>query len=177
MKCYPYIIIVLIFISIYSCDFRGYSTMGLEQAASFILGDSLKMIRWKLVQTYDPYQGGRITKQDSINPRILEIYNNGTFKVYESDLIGRGKWYIKSDKSAIAFIYAGESGEVKPSKNQAIEFTHQIRRLTRDTMILAWQGRHGFIEELYVSQRKSPKQILPVKKSITEMKVQQDSAR
>ena len=25
----------------------------------------------------------------------------------------------------------------------------QLRKVTQDTMILAWQGRHGYVEEFY----------------------------
>jgi len=178
MKLQPYIIVLLIIAALISCRNDRFNTMGLQQAATLILGDSLKMIRWKLSQTYDPYMGGRITRQDSDNPRILELYNNGTFKVYEDELLDRGKWYVKSDKSAIAFIYESENKETSSATDQEITFTHQIRKLTQDTMILAWQGRHGFIEELYVAQKTAQTQnILPVNRPNMDLSSAKDTTK
>lgn len=177
MKLQPYIIVLLIFAALISCRNNHFDTMGLQQAATLILGDSLKMVRWKLIQTYDPYMGGRVTRQDSNNHRTLELYNNGSFKVFENELLGQGKWYVKSDKSAIAFVYKGENRETSSASDKEITFTHQIRKLTQDTMILAWQGRHGFIEELYVAQKAATNQnIQPINSPFMDLSSSKDTA-
>jgi len=153
---------LLTVLTLNSCLNTKPSAMGVEQAAVWMLGDTAKnRVRWILVQIYDPYQGGRITKLDTSDTRVLDLYRNGTFEIVEHEKSSIGRWYVKSDKSELAFVFYVKEGKEIPKPKRDITFTHQIRKFSQDSMILAWKGRHGFVEELYVADKLKKKFVLP----------------
>ena len=135
-----------------ACQTDSKQKVSTKKAATFLLGqqpeDSLK---WKLIQTYDPYNHGQIIKRDSLNPRFLVFEKDGSFKQYDKHNASSGSWYLNNAKTALAFIFNIRNGQaVNDHSTEKLNFRHQIRKYGTDTMILAWQGRHGFVEELYV---------------------------
>lgn len=153
-KCgYPVLLFALL-LSLGACQ-SGKGDLNTQLASTILLGDATKKkIRWKWVQSYDPYNGGQIYRVKPGEVRYLIIVNDGTFEEIKDGKKSEGKWKLKSDKSSLALMYTEKDGETLPLETQRQVHMHQIRKLTRDTMILAWPGRHGYIEDLYVADRK-----------------------
>ena len=135
----------------YACNQQSNQGLRMKKASAFLLGKQQRdSIKWRLVHTYDPYNGGQLNKRDSLNPRFLVFSKDGGYKQYDNLNYVVGNWYVNRSKDALAFIIASRNGrEIPGASEQALDFRHQIRKHTTDTMILAWQGRHGFVEELY----------------------------
>lgn len=151
----------------FACNRQGNQGLRTKKASTFLLGkhqhDSIK---WRLIQTYDPYDGGNITRRDSLNPRFLVFGRDGEFKQYDNLNYVVGKWHLNRAKTALAFVNEERNGKEIAGATETIpSFRHQIRKHTTDTMILAWQGRHGFVEELYTIVRDSvqPANLTPAK--------------
>ena len=127
-----------------TCNGDKKAILRQKTAVSYFLTDTkIDSILWKLVQIYDPYSGSmKIPDEEA---KYLSIQKDGKYVLYSPGNTQSGKWYLKKDKSALALVAEGSSTE-----DESLMFRHQIRKYAKDTMILAWQGRHGFVEELYV---------------------------
>lgn len=138
--------LILLFLA---CQHTPQGSLKIRKAASYILqytdNDS---VVWRLMQIYDPYNGGQIIQKSNEEATFLILRKNGTFQEYDQENNNFGKWYVDKTKSSMALIYTTRNGkEVK--ENPIPDFRHQIRKFNKDTLILAWQGRHGFVEQLY----------------------------
>ncbi|RMG27831.1 MAG: hypothetical protein D6730_06345 [Bacteroidetes bacterium] len=115
-----------------------------------VQADSLK---WRLLYTYDPYNGGHTIYRDSLNPKYLVLARNGTFKSYDTLQSTQGRWYLNSEKTALALIDQRHTSKTAPT--DPVLYRHHIKKLTADSLILSWQGRHGMVEEVYIAERDS----------------------
>ncbi|MEM9932107.1 MAG: hypothetical protein AAF824_00785 [Bacteroidota bacterium] len=138
--------IALCILSVLAATCNGEKNAFLKQqkAASYFITESKKdSILWKLIQIYDPYSGKIKLPEEEM--KYLSIQKGGKYILHSLGGKQEGQWYLKKDKSAIALI-----AKENVSNQADILFRHQIRKFSKDTMILAWQGRHGYVEELYV---------------------------
>lgn len=120
--------------------------------------------RWRLLYTLDPYDGGQKIARDSSSTRFLVLAKDGTYHLHQPQhtQVGRsqvGRWYLNRAQDALAFLPNGEQAKSSaPDDPQA--YRHRIFKQTEDTLVLGWQGRHGFVEEWYL--RVSPNDSLLV---------------
>lgn len=147
-----------LFLLYLSCK-RTYTYLDTQQAASaYILGDSnKKMVVWRRVKTFDPYEGGRTNTYDSSKQEILEIHADGKFLKRQPNRMSEGNWKLESNRSILVLFctHINHKAVVEGSGGSKEVFT--LRKLSRDTMILAWTGRHGMVEDLYVNRESKPK--------------------
>jgi hypothetical protein len=106
--------------------------------------------KWKYVAHNDPYYGNDITSVDTTKLKTtIEFTSNGDYfyKDNWNNEIYRWKWNDDSTKIGIALIknYAGNY----PDRN-IDEFNLSIIMLTRDSLIIGQQGRHGICRAFYI---------------------------
>ncbi len=163
---YPTLFSCLLWVLLIACNRNHQDVLKTQRAAAYLLQNApADSIIWQLTNIFDPYQGGTHTPIDSLHPQFLVIHDDGTFTRHQQEQIDSGNWYMRRDKEAIALV-SDRSPEAAISSKTSFSFRYEIRKLSSDTMILAWQGRHGFVEELYVKKtneqyRISQKPFLP----------------
>ncbi|MEM6628319.1 MAG: hypothetical protein AAF694_01545 [Bacteroidota bacterium] len=148
----PRSIVISLFIiwALVGCERSSWEALDLVEASAWMIQDSSKqVIRWGLCQIYDPYQGGRVTKLDSFSQKVLEMRRDGRFILSESREVSKGDWQLNRARTELQFRFKSKNGVKVSRSDPSYEIVSQVRKITRDTMILAWQGRHGFVEELY----------------------------
>jgi hypothetical protein len=99
---------------------------------------------WKLVETYDPYNGGQLSK--IADGKILTFSQTGAVTQTEQPAAPvTGNWYINPAKNGMFMAFP-------PEKTQPTEgrFPYQFA-LRHDTLVLSQQGRHGWVEQRYVA--------------------------
>ena len=133
--------------------------MATDLAAFVLMGDTAKVVNWRLIKRYDPYNGGQSYHFEPEQSKQLLLSSNGTFTEREGDYIQKGKWYLKNDKSAIAFYYLERNGQKLPKEEASQSKIYLIKKLSRDTMVLSWQGRHGMVEDYYIADSPSNKRL------------------
>ena len=147
-----FLAILLLFTSwTVTCKDKATAPLRAKKAARIILPDKkTKYKRWVLAQMYDPYQKGYTYYGDTSNPAYLEIYRNGRFIRYQSDFISEGNWKLNRTKDKIALIYEIRNGVEVAEDLRDNFFRYEIANLSRDTFLLAVQGRHGMMKELWL---------------------------
>ena len=141
--------VIVCFLAI-CCKRDSWKNLGKTEAAAWMLKDSSdQVIKWELCQVYDPYQGGQVMKVDSLFRKTIEIYRDGKFKINDRQALINGQWKLNLARTEILFVCKERNGVKLKQKDPLYRQISQIRKISRDTMILAWQGRHGYVEELY----------------------------
>jgi len=141
--------------------YEGYrasgSTMAINQAGLnsvdglvSVGGDVLAGKYWRLVESYDPYNGGVFYRPDSTDPQHGYYFGtNGSFTEdhYPGGSSQVGTWGLSGGDRTLLLHYTDQSNR---------DLTYEVRTLTTDTLSIAWQGRHGMVVETYVG-------MLPIK--------------
>ena len=164
MKSGVIVISLWALVTLVGCDRSAWEAMDRVEASAWMIQDSSKqVIRWGLCQIYDPYQGGRISKADSFSQKILEMGRDGKFSLLVSRELSKGDWRLNRARTEIQFRFKTKNGVKVSRSDPTYQMVSQVRKITRDTMILAWQGRHGWVEELYSKNclHKSTQKISP----------------
>lgn len=130
----------------------GVSVTGMRKAKKILLKQEEKTI-WHFSKNFDPYNGGITTPADPENPVSLEFNADGTFIETEGKIQNKGKWIIEKRNQKLALIYTNQGNFQIPESQQKINLEYQIRKNTPDTLCLAIQGRHGFVEKYYVKSK------------------------
>ena len=141
---------IILSISFVTCKRKGWKNLKKTEAAAWMLKDSSEqVIKWGLCQIYDPYLGGQVMPVDSQSRKTLVIYRSGKFSIEEEDTSIHGQWKLNQARTEILFVSKEKNGVKVRQKDPLYHQISQVRKITKDTMILAWQGRHGYVEELY----------------------------
>ena len=147
----------VVFFLTLGCNRQRKGSLKPRQAAFHFFQDrDTDSLKWRWVHTYDPYNGGTYLTSDSLHPRYLFLYKDGTFRKTDAHNASSGKWYLNPEKNAMALIDEMRNGVSVMDASSSLTFRHQLRKLNQDTLILAWQGRHGFVEELYLIEQEIP---------------------
>ncbi len=129
----------------------GIQTVGQRKANKLLLHKDEKTI-WKLVRSHDPYNGGVTTLAEPSNPYTIELSNDGSFREQQGTILNQGKWRIEKKTNRLALIYTSEGNKAIPEQAQKINLSFQIRKHTQDSLCIAIQGRHGFVEKYYYKE-------------------------
>ena len=128
-----------------------------KKAAQFILGDeSAETIVWQLVSTKDPYDGGKYYPQDPANPHYILMHHNGAFKEHDNANVSFGNWYINQNKDRLALVYYIQNGISIPDEKQVLDYRYVIKKVTKDSLLLDIQGRHGMVTKAYINSTSAP---------------------
>lgn len=103
---------------------------------------------WQWVKTYDPYDGGHMRVATEAEARFLEFRADGTLHERQDGVLREGYWRMDPEGEALA-LQAGAGAGPPRGNLRAWEYRHEIVRLTETELILAWQGRHGKVQEWY----------------------------
>lgn len=113
---------------------------GLISSHVDLLGGKL----WSLVEAYDPYDGGKWYRPGSTDPQHLFFFNTGGGFTEDYTPGGHrqiGTWALSGGDQSLLLHYTDQSNR---------DLGYEVRRLTFDTLQIAWQGRHGMVVETYV---------------------------
>ncbi len=116
--------------------------------------------KWIKVAIYDPYDKIISNKPDTSNfiSRIdtskykssFLFKNNGEFFTDDTwNNNGMGKWKWNMDSTKIGMIYLKLNEQINEDKPIS-EYRMYVYKLTEDSLIMGWQGRHGIVQEYYV---------------------------
>ncbi len=133
-----------------SCD-RSAKSLKTVKAASFLLGtkDSTSTASWQKVSRFDPYNGGQFQSYEG-NHSMITLYADGSYEEKDPENFITGKYYLNKTKSAIAFVPEKINDTVQDIAEGEPRFRHEIVKFSEDSLILAWQGRHGMVRDTYV---------------------------
>jgi hypothetical protein len=92
----------------------------------------------------------------------LIFYEDGLYEQREADHRQAGIWRIDAEGAQLALV---DGARATHEVIREGDYRHQIRRLTNDSLALAWQGRHGYVTEWY---RAVPEAELDVSKGVTQ---------
>lgn len=122
-----------------------------KEASTFFMQNA-EAITWQLEKSFDPYNGGTTTQAPKDNPPYMVFQADGTFSEYNGAQKSAGNWFVNMDKTALCLVYTLQNDKpVKNKQNIATEgFVHKISFLDKEKMVLARQGRHGFVEKTYM---------------------------
>ena len=141
---------IILSIPFVQCKRKAWKNLKKTEAAAWMLKDSSdQVIKWGLCQVYDPYLGGKVIPVDSQSMKTLVIHRSGKFAIEEEGSSIHGQWKLNQARTEILFISKEKNGVRVRQKDPMFHQISQVRKITKDTMILAWQGRHGYVEELY----------------------------
>lgn len=130
----------------------GVNAMGTRKAQKVLLKEAEKTT-WLFVKNFDPYNGGITTLADPQNPVSIEMYADGTFTETEGSNRNKGKWLIGKKTRKLTLIYTQQGDFSIPEQSQKVNLEFQIRKNTEDSLCLAIQGRHGFVEKHYIKKK------------------------
>jgi hypothetical protein len=106
---------------------------------------------WKLVRSFDPYDGGKLSVFDSANTRYLVIANDGSFREYDAYNVSEGSWRVNKSNDHLSLTYEKQNGFDIPINRRDTLFRYEIRRHDDDTLVLAIQGRHGMVAQTFAA--------------------------
>lgn len=136
-----------------SCD-RSAQALKTVKASSYLLGtrDTAAAVSWQKVFRYDPYEGGQYrTYEDYLT--TITLKTDGSYIEKNPENLTTGKYYLNKTKSAIAFVPEVVNGEEQEKTEEEPMFRHEIIKFSDDSLILAWQGRHGMVKDAYVMSK------------------------
>ncbi len=122
-----------------------------KEASTFFMQNT-ETITWQVEKSFDPYNGGVTSQAPKDNPPYIEFHADGTFIEYNGAQKSEGNWFVNTDKTALGLVYTVQNDKPLKSK-QSIStegFAYKIRFLGKEKMVLARQGRHGFVENTYI---------------------------
>jgi len=136
-----------------SCD-RSAQALKTVKASSYLLGtkDTAAVISWQKCFRYDPYQGGQYQTYENYET-LITLKTDGSYEEKNPENLTTGKYYLNKSKTAIAFVPKMVNGVEQPQQEGELLFRHEIIKFTADSMILAWQGRHGMVKDGYVLKK------------------------
>ena len=119
--------------------------------------------KWIKVASYDPYDkltshnrdtGDFVSRIDTAKYKnTFQFTSNGEFFTddnWNNKGIGKWKWNTDSTKIGISYLkYNEQINEDKP----ITDYRMYVFKLTKDSLIMGWQGRHGIVQEYYLPMR------------------------
>lgn len=130
------------------CKEQG-NTLKLSKASSYLLGKKTEDAKWQLVKTYDPYNGGQTILPEENNPRYIEMSSDGSYLKYDNANREEGNWYLNPSKDSLALAATQQNGMAVDDRNKKPFFRFAILEFSDEKLVIAWQGRHGPVEETY----------------------------
>lgn len=136
-----------------SCD-RSGKALKTVKAASYLLGakDTTASASWQKVFRFDPYDGGQYRTYEEYVTTIT-LKNDGSYEETNPENVTTGKYFLNKTKTAIAFVPQVVNGTEQEEMDTEMTFRHEILKFTSDSLILAWQGRHGMVQDGYVIKK------------------------
>ena len=110
--------------------------------------------QWELVSMNDPYQGGTVTEADPSNPQYREFEKDGIYREFDNENQGSGIWAFNTDSTKIGIVLETYNGSPTGNVLEVSDYRWELRELTKDKLVLAIQGRHGFVEHNYKAVKK-----------------------
>ena len=149
-----------IILLLFSCSEKSNQPLRGNKAATFMLGDdSAETVVWQLINTHDPYNGGVSYPQDPANPHYILLHKNGAFKEHDNANVSFGNWYLNKNKNRLALVYYIQNGISIPDEKQVIDYRYEVKKVSKDSLILGIQGRHGIVTQTYISTTSAPDNI------------------
>jgi len=106
--------------------------------------------KWIKVASGDPYNGTDISPIDTIKYKsTTQFLPNGSFFTIDNWNHKTGKWKWNDDSTKIGMYHTRINEDVIDDKPNS-EVNMIIIKLTKDSLILGWQGPHGIVREIYV---------------------------
>lgn len=108
---------------------------------------------WNWVHTVDPYDGGKDYDTSEDAYRSLDLADDGTFTEISKEQVQEGIWMLNKEKDALALIYGKEQKASVDLRRRIAphKYRYKLKKLTQDSLILAVQGRHGYVIETYLA--------------------------
>ncbi|RMG67534.1 MAG: hypothetical protein D6722_13000 [Bacteroidetes bacterium] len=104
---------------------------------------------WRWVQTYDPYESGHMIQATDTAARYLAFRPDGTLLEQTPAQRRQGQWRHDAQQDALALLF-GTVAQGRPAATlRPWQYRHEIIHLTDGELVLAWQGRHGKVQEWY----------------------------
>jgi hypothetical protein len=101
--------------------------------------------KWEFVSSIDPYQGGTVIEADPANKQYKVFQKDGTYLEYDNENDGVGKWAFNADSTHIGTVIITNNDQPGGNGAAVTDFRWEIRELTAQKLVLAIQGRHGFV--------------------------------
>ena len=105
---------------------------------------------WRWRQTVDAYRGGTTLTPSDSALETLTFWTDGTYHHQKTGYTRTGQWALDEAARTLAL-----TDQLQADLDQE-DYRHKIRKLNADTLVLAWQGRHGMVTELYQAHPTPP---------------------
>ena len=123
---------------------------------SVILPDDIEgylVEKWNWAHSYDPYDEGKNYEASASDYKALSFNEDGTFEEISTEEVKEGVWMLNKQKDALALVYG--KGKVSGDLRRQLapyKYRYKLKKLTDDSLVMAIQGRHGFVIETYLSE-------------------------
>ncbi|MEZ4825723.1 MAG: hypothetical protein R3C61_05420 [Bacteroidia bacterium] len=144
-------ILFTLFFILCSCNDKSTRVLRSSKAASMLVGKKKQgdSTTWILSQTFDPYNGGQVYVADSLNPQFWVLRRDGTFHEFDSLNNRFGLWKLNRNRDRLSKNYLAPNPEISP-QSLSPDFRYHLLNHTKDSLILAVQGRHGMLRFTYL---------------------------
>jgi hypothetical protein len=147
-------IISLLLFTAATCQEVSDKALGKRKAARVLMQFAAEdTLTWRLVQVYDPYQQNTYSPGDEGNPSFLRITRKGKFAEYDTLNYREGRWFLDTTRTKIRLAYTHENKTKIERADRDPYFRFQLVKLTKDSLVLGVQGRHGIVERTYLLER------------------------
>jgi hypothetical protein len=112
---------------------------------------------WIKVAWHDPYNDQinhdkkeHIGSTDTLNyPYTIQFWENGEYVRIDKWNHYSGKWKWNQDSTKLGMNLLKANDKIY-NDSTITEYRHYIYLLTKDSLIMGWQGRHGMVREFYI---------------------------
>jgi len=118
-----------------------------------------KSLSWKLVATYDPYQGGNMMRTDPQSSIQLQLYEDGTYKETSNSKIVNGRWNLNLQSETLKM--RCERVNDSPVKKGHPINEYSLISYDSNFLCLGKTGRHGVVQLKFKILKATERAVIP----------------
>lgn len=105
-----------------------------------------QILVWELNIKYDPYDNGQILRTNPDRPVFLMLAMDRSFTILDGDTRREGSWCVDIESGTLTLKGEKVNDQLMPDKSDQV---YMIKTYDDQGLVLAWQGRHGWVDMVY----------------------------
>ena len=140
-----------------------FTTRGVQAMLPGLPGDSTprklimdiqqnQILVWELNIKYDPYDNGQILRTNPDRPVFLMMAMDCSFTILDGETRREGFWSVDIEAGTLTLKGERVNDQEMPDQSEQV---YVIKTYDAQNLVLAWQGRHGWVDMVYAPIDKS----------------------